>query len=116
MASFDPPDACDCYRRSSSVLPQQALTLTNSQLIHEQSRILAGKLSKAHTADAAFIEAAFEQMLTRKPGEREQTLCGNFLQRQAALLRKGGVPTPEQRAREGLIRVLFNHDDFITIR
>ena len=27
---FDPPDPCDCYRRSDSLIPQQALVLTNS--------------------------------------------------------------------------------------
>ncbi|MEO8497002.1 MAG: DUF1553 domain-containing protein, partial [Planctomycetota bacterium] len=38
---FDAPDALDCYRRSRSVVPQQALALTNSELVHELSLLLA---------------------------------------------------------------------------
>jgi Protein of unknown function (DUF1553)/Protein of unknown function (DUF1549)/Planctomycete cytochrome C len=117
LNAFDVPDPCDCYRRSSSVLPQQALALTNSQLLHEQSQALARKLSARHAEDDAFVTAAFEQMLTRGPTEREHALCRDFLRRQADLVRQAKAPdSPEQRAREGLIRVLFNHADFVTVR
>src|SRR5207248_1943109 len=41
---FDAPDPCDCYRRSETLVPQQALVLTNSPLILNESRLLARKL------------------------------------------------------------------------
>ena len=41
---FDGPNVCDCYRRTTSVLPQQALAMSNSDLLLQQSRALAGKL------------------------------------------------------------------------
>ena len=41
---FDAANACDCYKRTSSVQPQQALALTNSELTKTLSRQLATKL------------------------------------------------------------------------
>jgi hypothetical protein len=124
---FDAPDPCDCYRRSESIVPQQALALTNSRLLLDHSRLLAGKMGTG--SDDVFIIAAFEQVLSRRPSAQEQDVCRAFLYRQADLFRKarpaelkttaGGVPPavePGMRARESLIRVLFSHEDFIAIR
>ena len=38
---FDAPDAMECYRRTRSIVPQQALALTNSDFVHEQSAAIA---------------------------------------------------------------------------
>ena len=35
---FDAPDALECYRRTRSIVPQQALALTNSDLVHQTER------------------------------------------------------------------------------
>jgi hypothetical protein len=125
---FDAPDPCDCYRRSESIVPQQALALTNSRLLLDQSRLLARKLGR-EMGEAAFIVAAFEQVLSRSPSAEEQALCRAFLHKQAELYRKarpaelktsgsGQAPAaePRLRAREGLLRALFNHNDFLAIR
>jgi hypothetical protein len=37
---FDGPDALGCYRRTRSIVPQQALALTNSELVHDVSHRL----------------------------------------------------------------------------
>src|SRR5207302_4262656 len=76
---FDGPNVCDCYRRTTSVLPQQALAMSNSDLLLKQSRVLAGKLwlpagsvgndEAAHQAE--FLRAAFEQVLSRPPTAQE---------------------------------------------
>lgn len=116
LDAFDPPDPCDCYRRSESVLPQQALTLTNSRLLLDHSRILARKLNTAVADENAFIVAAFEQVLTRRPTEPEVTACREFLVKQTTLLRGAAAADADQRAREGLVRALFNHGDFLTMR
>jgi hypothetical protein len=114
-------------------VPQQALALANSSLALEQSRLLARSLShKIETSDAAaFVKAGFEQVLSRPPMPEETTACVQFLHEQTALLAGGNkltasdgaavspVPAaadPVQRARENLIHVLMNHNDFITIR
>src|SRR5205823_9292920 len=80
---FDPPDPCDCYRRSESIVPQQALALTNGALLLDHSRLLARKLSAQVPAgikeeaewQTCFIRRAFEQMLTRPPAPQELMAC-----------------------------------------
>lgn len=116
---FDPPDPCDCYKRTASIVPQQALALTNSQLMLDHSRLLARKLGVS-TTDAEFIRSAFERVLSRGPTEQERTMCDQFLHRQESLYKTmktlPGTSDPRLRARESLIRVLFSHDDFLTVR
>ena len=128
---FDPPDPCDCYRRTESIVPQQALALTNSQLIIEHGRLLTRKLSglipksvkDEEKRQAAFVGLAFEQILTREPTAAEVAACASFLGKQERLYGKakgqpgkGAGSEAAMRARESLVRVLFNHDDFVTVR
>ena len=105
---FDPPDPCDCFRRSSTVVPQQALALSNSDLIHaacgETSRQIGGKTAEE------FIRAAFVHVLSRPATAAEVSACRLFWDRQLQELKDDG------RVRESLVRVLCNHNDFVTIR
>lgn len=133
---FDGPSAAECFERTDSIMPQQALALVNSQLALTQSRLLARKLSpattgSAPTSDADFIRSAFEQVLSRSPQPDELTKTETFLQRQATALAdptkltrtptglNSSVPPsadPKQRARENLVHVLLNYHEFVTIR
>jgi len=103
---FDGPNPNECYFRRPSVLPHQALALGNSRLVVEQAKVLAGKL-KDFTEPAAFVGAAYLRVLARRPSEQELKACRAFLDDP----RDG-----EDRARENLIVVLFNHNDFVTVR
>ena len=84
---FDSPNVLSCYRRSDSVMPQQALALANSSLCLEQARLLAGKLERgladSHEAglahDTAFVIAAFERVLGRPPTRDELAACADYL-------------------------------------
>jgi hypothetical protein len=105
---FDAANPCDCYRRTTSIMPQQALALINSELVRHCGRTLAGKLGGTDTA--AFVRAAFEQVLGRPPTHAEFTAAEGFLTRQATTLKD------DQRARENLVIALFNHNDFVTVR
>ena len=124
---FDAASPNECYRRQHSVVPQQALALANSPLALTESRVLAGKLK----SEADFVTAAFEQVLSRPPTDAERATCEAFLKDQAARLAEptklsafsiGDKPSvlpsedPAQRARENLVHVLLNHNDFVTIR
>jgi hypothetical protein len=100
-AMFDAPEPTDCYRRTRSVLPQQALALTNSRLVHDHCAALARRIDANADDPANFTTAAFEHILSRVPGEAELAACRGFLA-------EGG--------RDGLVRVLLNHNDFITVR
>jgi hypothetical protein len=109
---FDAPDAAECYRRSCTVVPQQALALTNSKMVHDQSAPLAKRIAQGiDTGDTtAFVTAAFEHLLSRKPDDTETQECLAFLARQLS------ATGSESAARESLARVLLNHNDFLTIR
>ena len=103
---FDAPDPLDCYRRTSSIIPQQALALTNSELVHKVSGVVAEQLAVGGHADARpFIVAAFKLILSRPPTGREISVCRKFLQ-----------PEDTASTRHSLIRALLNHNDFVTIR
>ncbi len=132
---FDPPDPGECYRRTKTIVPQQALALANSKLSTEASRVLAKKLSErlstaSTTDDEAFVRASYEQILARPPSAEEFSLCREFLQRQTEIQREkptqvlsdkreegpASVLAPGVRARANLVHALFNHNDFVTIR
>jgi len=134
---FDRPNVVECYRRSESVVPQQALAMANSPLSLTQARVLAKSLSEEAGAEfnpetsEKFISVAFEQVLCRPPTNAEREQCRAFLSEQAARFAdpktltqfKTGTPNavpaatdPQQRARENLVHVLLNHNDFLTVR
>jgi hypothetical protein len=140
---FDAANACECYQRNSSVMPQQALALSNSELTIRNSRILARKLAQEvgmEGSEESFIRAAFQQVLARPPSSQEMKVADAFLARQIQLFHDsglkarpspprtkggpGGVNTPPDgpagdpslRALENLVHALFNHNDFVTIR
>lgn len=136
-AQFDPPDPCDCYRRSETLVPQQALAMMNSELTLNVSRTLARRLLSLTDRNAPLpsqrkqlIVSAFEQILNRAPRPTEEQLCVEFLARQTELYQSigpgkllsqsvAGVPAasvePETRTAESLVRSLLSHHDFITI-
>jgi hypothetical protein len=131
LSLFDGANMTECYQRTESIVPQQALAMANSSLVLAQSRLLARDLSKQQAAPAGFIRAGFERVLCRPPTAEEQRACEEFLVQQASLLadRKGltpftgGAPVPvppaadpRQRARESLMHVLLNHNEFVTVR
>jgi len=119
METFDAPDACDAYKRTSSIVPQQALAMVNSNLIQQQSDILAKKLWEVATKSESqpdkqkhdFVRMLFETCLSRQPTQAESDMIQKFFGQGTA-----GKPEDEARARAGLVRVIFNHDDFLSIR
>ncbi|MBM4068709.1 MAG: DUF1553 domain-containing protein [Planctomycetes bacterium] len=115
---FDAPDPCDCYRRAESLVPQQALALTNSEFTIARSRSLADRwLTGSQESSEAMIVRAFEDTLTRRPKAEELKACMEFLESQSVLVAKHATPqVARQRAWESLARVLFNHHEFVTIR
>jgi mono/diheme cytochrome c family protein len=131
LVLFDGASVTECYERTESVVPQQALAMANSVLVLEKSRLLAAKLSKEVPDAQEFVAAAFERILSRLPTAAERKECLAFLGAQRGLLAgpgklaafSGGAPVkvepssdPAQRAREDLVGVLFNHNDFVMIR
>jgi len=135
LDTFDRPNVVDCYRRSESIVPQQALALVNSSLTLAESRRLAATLSAevGSTPDRieAFVDRSFQRVLGRGPSATERAECLGFVATQGAKYASpekltkfttGGavhIPPatdPHQRARENLVHVLLNHNDFLTLR
>jgi hypothetical protein len=101
LKMFDAPNPVECYERNESVIPQQALALANSKLSREEAEALAKRLA----ADgASFAERAFERILGRPPSAPEAAAAARFL------------ATDSGTAHADLVHVLFNHNDFVTIR
>ena len=104
---FDGPQVFDCYDRTWSVVPQQALVLANSDLSLSHARKLARRLwqevreedTTAH--EASFIRAAFEQVLSRLPSQQEQELTREFLKRQRNVFVQAADSTASASTAEG---------------
>jgi hypothetical protein len=105
---FDGPNPVECYARPVTVMPHQALALANGELTFAQADVLAETLTaKSGNDDAKFITAAYERVLSRRPTKGEAKLCAEFLK----------APGKDAgRARKNLLMVLFNHNDFVSIR
>jgi hypothetical protein len=120
---FDAASPNECFERSESIVPQQALALANGRLSRAMSRLVAGEL--AAQPAAAFVSAAFERVLGRAPTAEEAHESATYLREQADLyrgredltaFRSGQAASvkpsedPAQRARESLVHVLMNHN------
>jgi len=112
LITFDEADVGECYRRDQSVVPQQALALTNSGLVLDASRQIASRITGSPAADeAAFVKQAFVVILGIRPGDAEVAAS------LAALEGWKSVPgTSGDQARSNLVWILLNHNDFVTLR
>ena len=120
LETFDAPDVCDGYERSTSIRPQQALALANSELTLAQSRQLSEELWSSASNESneerrqKFIRSAFEQILSRPALPAEELVADRFLNERERRPVEGG--DAGVRARSALIHALFNHHDFVTVR
>jgi hypothetical protein len=107
MQIFEGASVSECYERKQTVKPQQALAMSNSELAIAQATALTSLLSKQVTSDDEFIRQSYLRILARSVKPSELTTCREFLQEQNG---------EAERRRENLILVLFNHNDFVTVR
>ena len=101
LSVFDNSNVLECYRRNESVVPQQALALTNSRLSRECSDALAIRLGKLD--GEPLVRQAFLTVLARLPSEAELRAS---LEGFEAL----------KKNRSLFLQALFNHNDFVTLR
>jgi hypothetical protein len=143
LTTFDEALVKECYRRETSIVPQQALALLNGRLVGDCAPDIARNLTASAPAqgDEAFVRRAFEQLLGFEPGSNElqaalEALRGPFAG-SAGSAGEAGVkvgpatgtsvakaqktqaqaqqdaPMP---ARVRLVWSLVNHGDFVTLR
>lgn len=128
LTTFDEAAVKECYRREQSIVPQQALALSNSRLVHDAARRIAERLEQATKdsrpgaasesgTDEAFVRSAFRVLLGFEPRRAEIDASVRALIGWRALPAEGQAALgPGPGARAGLIWALLNHNDFVTVR
>lgn len=115
---FDNANVLDCYRRTESIVPQQALALWNSKL----AQVSAAKINDALHAklkgadDARFVTAAFETVLATAPTKDELATCLEAIAGLRTALKDVKEPEQTKRVRLQMVQALINHNDFVTVR
>jgi mono/diheme cytochrome c family protein len=118
LSMFDDADTLRCYRRTESVVPQQALALSNSREALQASREIAARISEQVGTgdDRLWVRAAFEHILAVVPNDAELEICLQGLDELRNQLGDRSPESAKQRSYETLVLALLNHNDFITIR
>lgn len=111
LTTFDEASVKECYRREESVVPQQALALTNSGLVLDAAKSIAQRLSKDGKDEPEFIRSAFATLLGVAVSESEIAASRHALDQWSRLA--GSSPA---RARANFVWALINHNDFVTLR
>jgi len=118
LMQFDDAAVLECYRRTESIVPQQALTLSNSKFALTASDGVAARLQAryAQAPDADFVAAAFETILCSTPTATERQACLDALGDWQMVLKDQKHPDEAAKARANLVAALVNHNDFLTVR
>jgi hypothetical protein len=122
LTTFDEALVTDCYRREQSIVPQQALAMTNSRLVLDLSRPIADRVAKHLAAsgrpadDETFARAAFLLLLAAEPSAKELAACARAVDEWRKLPEAGSGAAATAFARSNLVWVLLNHNDFVTVR
>ena len=140
LTTFDEALVKECYRRETSIVPQQALALLNGRLVGDCAPDIARNLAATSPdpSDEAFVRHAFEQLLGFEPGPAElqaalEALRGPFARSAGEAGGKVGPATGASAvkaqktqaqaqqdalmpARARLVWSLVNHGDFVTLR
>ena len=111
LMTFDEARVTDCYRRDQSIVPQQALALTNSGLVLEAAESIAENLGNDVKDDSIFIRNAFRVVLGIEATLAEREACTVALRSWRRL-----TDSSPERARSYMVWTLINHNDFVTIR
>ncbi len=111
LTTFDEALVKDCYRREQSIVPQQALALSNSQLALDAAKQIARRLSEGVPDEATFVRDAFRVITGINPGAAEIEASVAALETWRKL--PGGTA---ETARANLVWTLINHNDFVTLR
>ena len=110
MEVFDTPEPMlSCSRREASTIAPQSLTLLNGSLVMEQAKAVAKDWAGQHASDAPLVEAAFRQVLARRPTAAELQRGERFLAEQT---RNAGT---RDAAVTELARALLNLNEFLYV-
>jgi hypothetical protein len=118
LALFDGPDTnTTTDRRTSSIVPLQALFWMNSELVHEQAGKFGERLMRLEGDDATRLKEAFLWCFAREPRADESARYSDYLSNYRNHLRQTepNVEVIETSAWTSLSRVLFNTNEFLHV-
>jgi hypothetical protein len=121
LTTFDDAPVNECYRRDQSIVPQQALALSNSRLVHDAAGKITERLSSrsahesAQGSDRRFIERAFYVILGIRANEDEIRASLEALNEWREQLHPDRNRAADP-AHVNLVWALLNHSDFVTVR
>ena len=117
LSIFDDASVLECYRRSESIVPQQALALENSSLASTMAEKIAQRMvAGGPKSDDEFVRCAFLTVLAVEPTSDELALVLESMAQLKAVAKKKNRPNPDQSVMTSVILILLNHNDFVTIR
>jgi mono/diheme cytochrome c family protein len=117
LTTFDEALVTECYRRDQSIVPQQALAMTNSRLVLDCAKPIAERITKnisqngAEVEDTAFIRSSFSLLLGSLPSDAALGASREALNEWRKLPKIKAVDV-----RSFLVWSLLNHNDFVTLR
>jgi hypothetical protein len=114
LMQFDDAGVLECYRRTESIVPQQALTLANSRFSLQMCEQIESRFTSRD--DDALIREAFQLLLGSDPSGEEIAACRDALTEWQTVLKEQKHPNPTGKARANLIAAIINHNDFVTVR
>ena len=122
LTTFDEAAVKECYRRDQSIVPQQALALSNSGLVHDAAHRIAERLSKRSTSveqppvdELEFVARAFYVVLGIRANDAELHASTKALETWRKLSDRAAAGSVD-RAHVNFVWALFNHNDFVTLR
>jgi hypothetical protein len=118
LTMFDNADILQCYRRTESIVPQQALALANAAVSLDAAGKIAARIHASHPSEdpGSFVDAAFVWLLGRGADPSERDACLEFRTGLVRLDSVKGAQDPEAVVRARLVHALLNHNDFVTVR
>jgi hypothetical protein len=118
LTTFDDASVKECYRREQSIVPQQALALSNSRLVLDAARPIAERLTRQVVSadDRDFVQTAYLVLLGAESSEVEEAAMTRALAEWAKLPEAAQAGDATAWARAHLVWVLLNHNDFVTLR
>ncbi|MGE3776300.1 MAG: DUF1553 domain-containing protein [Pirellulaceae bacterium] len=116
LSVFDDAKVQECYRRTESIVPQQALALENSRLAQSAADAIAARIAVDAADSTSFIRQAFRDVLCFEPSASELSACEAALAAWRTVLSDASPTETEQRIRTQLVQALLNHNDFVTVR
>lgn len=118
LAIFNGPDTnATTAKRDTSTVPLQALFMSNSTFVEEQSKGLAKSLIDTEPESRKRIEQAYSRVMARGPNARELQRAEQYLRKYQELLAAEGIGEEQQQliAWSSYTKTLLTANEFVFV-